>query len=303
MTPSCVDTNAPGEKDELCNPPELMIRRIINRKRAESSLADAALLILFPRPARAGIVSADGTDSGSWNYLGSSQGASGSLSWDTSNYSDGTHAIAVDPVDNAGNYSNYYSGAAEQSSYLVDHNAPTTTLLLNGQAPNSGTYTYPVTATLVASDGTGSGIAGSFYNYFGANYLTYTGSSFPIYWTGIHTIPVKYYSFDNASNTEVVHTVFVKVKPPAKTYSITQKISTKASKPLGSVVLSYIGLHCAKASCLFTGIAPGAAVTFTETPKSGSRPFKHWVVNGVVGPSTPDLNITISKNTTVVAVY
>ena len=38
------------------------------------------------------------------------------------------------------------------------------------------------------------------------------------------------------------------MKPPKKTYSITQKITTKSSKALGSVVLSYDGLHCAAAS-------------------------------------------------------
>ena len=45
----------------------------------------------------------NGTDSGSWNYIGYSSGASGSFNWNTAGYTDGTHLIAADPQDYAGN--------------------------------------------------------------------------------------------------------------------------------------------------------------------------------------------------------
>ena len=107
--------------------------------------------------------------------------------------------------------SDYYTSGASQFSYLLDRTAPTTTLLLNGKAPTSGTYTYPVTATLVASDGAvGSGVAETFYNYFGSNYLTYASPSFEIYSTGTHTIPAQVLQRRRTNNAEIVHTTAVK---------------------------------------------------------------------------------------------
>ena len=244
----------------------------------------------------------DGSDSGSWVDLGSSTGASGHLDWNTSGYSEGVHAVAVDPWDNAGNVSDYYTSAKSKSSFVIDRTPPVSTLTLNGHAPTSGVYTYPVTAALTASDpAPGTGIASTSYRIDKGPLTLYKGP-FKIYSAGAGVHTVYYYSVDKAGNVEATKSVSVSVTPPAKTYKLTQEISKASGKVLGTVGISYAGLTCKLSKCVYSGIVPKVAVKFTEAPTESAHAFSHWVVNGKTAKGR-SIVVTINANTTVQAVY
>jgi Divergent InlB B-repeat domain len=52
----------------------------------------------------------------------------------------------------------------------------------------------------------------------------------------------------------------------------------------------------------YSSVAHGAAIKFTETPKSGHH-FVKWLVNGVAKGNATTLSVVVNANTTVAAVY
>src|SRR6266498_2786793 len=109
-----------------------------------------------------------------------------------------------------------------QATPPPDTTAPNTTIACNGSACDPAGYAGSVTVTLSASDGSGWGVAKTFYTTDGS---TPTQSS-PVY-TGPFqlsqpaTVTVKFFSTDIAGNVEAVNTQQIKVLPPPTTVSLT----------------------------------------------------------------------------------
>jgi|GEM_PF-987912 len=139
----------------------------------------------------------DGTNSGIWNFLGSSAGASGNLSWSTSGLADGVHLVSADPQDVAGNFLAYVNNHNTAVPLTLDKTAPHTTATLSG-TQNGGVYVTPVQVTLNASDNL-SGVASTVYQVDGGAVTTYV-APFTVSGNGAHT--VTFHSTDNAGNAE-----------------------------------------------------------------------------------------------------
>jgi len=101
---------------------------------------------------------------------------------------------------------------------------------------------------------------------------------------------------------EATHSFTVKVKPPAKTFALTDTITKSGSTVDGSIAMNYAGLVCSQAKCAYKGIVPNVTVVFTETAKSSKHPFVKWMVNGAKRTGT-SVSVKITKKTTVAAVY
>ena len=61
----------------------------------------------------------DGSDSGTWNSLGSITGSSGTVSWNTAGYENGTHRIALHIQDNADNWNIPLAGLQPKVTYGI----------------------------------------------------------------------------------------------------------------------------------------------------------------------------------------
>ncbi len=156
--------------------------------------------------------------SGNWTKIGSTNGASGSVSWNTSGYSDGVHLISAIPTDRAGNRQNCAppSETTACASFRVDHTAPSTLLLLNHKPPVNSAYTYPLLVSLSSYDGPkGGGVKHRYYSLDGSAFKVYS-SSFEIKSATPSPHVIRYYSTDNAGNKEITRTRKVTVvKPPS----------------------------------------------------------------------------------------
>jgi hypothetical protein len=118
---------------------------------------------------------------------------------------EGSHAIYYNATDYLGN-----SEAANSKVVIVDKTAPDTTIGFG--TPTAGTAITIINSsteiTLTPDDGTGSGVAETFYSIGIDPFTLYTG---PFTLSGRlsdqHTI--QYYSVDNVDNTEIVKTEIV----------------------------------------------------------------------------------------------
>jgi hypothetical protein len=101
-----------------------------------------------------------------------------------------------------------------------DTTPPATTASLAGTAGSAGWYRSAVTVTLSASDGGGSGVAGTWYRVDGAAWVAYA-APFTIGSQGAHT--VQYYSKDKAGNQEATRSAAVRIDtlPPATSHALT----------------------------------------------------------------------------------
>ncbi len=102
----------------------------------------------------------------------------------------------------------------------VDQDAPMTAAFLSGQQGTNGSYTGPVTVTLIATDIDGpSDIASTSYNIDGGSTNAYT-TPFTVSVDGIHTI--EFGSVDKAGNVETPRpsqTIEIDATPPVITVS------------------------------------------------------------------------------------
>jgi PKD repeat protein len=121
---------------------------------------------------------------------------------------EGKHTVSFRATDEAGNVED-----AKSVEVVIDLTAPTTSAALNPAQPDkkSGTYKQPVQITLTATDGSGSGIAGSEYRINGGVWQAYA-APFTISADGQST--VEYRSRDRAGNVEAVESVVLKIKKP-----------------------------------------------------------------------------------------
>ncbi|MDG6220340.1 MAG: hypothetical protein QCI38_02690, partial [Candidatus Thermoplasmatota archaeon] len=137
-------------------------------------------------------------DGGSWNTYSSSI-----------TIGHGMHVLEARAMDKAGN-----NGTIAITNINVDTNRPVTTHSIAGTLEDGGWYTTNVEVTLDAQEPNpnGSGIAQTRYRIGGVTY-TYTG---PFIISSDGTWELRYWSIDNAGNTEAQNIITVKVdkNPP-----------------------------------------------------------------------------------------
>ncbi|MBN2335676.1 hypothetical protein JXL21_08955 [Candidatus Bathyarchaeota archaeon] len=124
---------------------------------------------------------------------------------------DGDHLIEYRSVDNLGNREETQSEAV-----TLDNTPPETSMSVGDPKhidPPDVYVTSGTPLTLSASDGAGSGVAGTWYSVDGGLYVPYTGA-FSLAGEGTHT--VSFYSVDNlgAIETPLTDTVIVDDTPP-----------------------------------------------------------------------------------------
>ena len=120
----------------------------------------------------------------------------------------GTHYVEFLTEDVAGNFS------GEGIDYVyIDEVAPVATATLSGTLLSGGVYDTPVKVTLSATDNY-SGVASTHYFIDGGATTTYS-APFTISALGSHT--VKFYSVDNAGNTEATKSVTFTIASPTTT--------------------------------------------------------------------------------------
>ncbi len=108
---------------------------------------------------------------------------------------DGDHTVSFWSVDGAGN-----TESANTVHVKIDTTAPTTTATYsNSYVPGSWTN-QTVSVTLHPGDGTGSGVAHTYYTIDSGGTQTYNNAAFDVSGEGTHTI--TYWSVDNVGNTE-----------------------------------------------------------------------------------------------------
>jgi Chitobiase/beta-hexosaminidase C-terminal domain len=140
----------------------------------------------------------------------------------------GTTTVKFFSVDNTGN-----AESVKSQTVQIDSPAPTTTVSCNSATCSTGWYTaVPVSVTLSAKDNNnGSGVKATAYTTDGTNPQT---SSTAIPYTGpfnvSQTTTVKYYSIDNAANSEAVKSQVIQIDAIAPTVSITSPASGPASR-------------------------------------------------------------------------
>jgi hypothetical protein len=125
-------------------------------------------------------------------------------------------------TDSAGN-----TEQVKSQQIQVDTTPPVTTAACNSAACSGGWYNAAVTVSLVATDG-GSGVSKTYYTTNGSTPTTsstvYAG---PFKVTG--TTTVKFFSVDNAGNTEQVESQLVQIDTVAPTTTITCNSAACAS--------------------------------------------------------------------------
>jgi outer membrane protein assembly factor BamB len=137
---------------------------------------------------------------------------------------DGTHPVNFWSVDAAGNSNNSYTVMIR-----IDATAPLTQAAATGPMGTNGWYRASVQVSLTASDNL-SGMANSYYTVDGGATQTYAG----VFWvagTGTHTI--KYWSMDQANNTETQRTLMVGIDTsgPVITAATNPSSGTKRGAP------------------------------------------------------------------------
>jgi peptidoglycan/xylan/chitin deacetylase (PgdA/CDA1 family) len=122
-----------------------------------------------------------------------------------------TTTVKYRAYDNAGNAEVVNSQAVQ-----IDTTPPTSSMSCNGSAC-SGLYNGPVSVSLSASDGSGSGPAAIYYTTDGS---TPAATSADLYLGTFQisaTATVKYFAVDNAGNVEAVNSQTISVTPPGVT--------------------------------------------------------------------------------------
>jgi photosystem II stability/assembly factor-like uncharacterized protein len=119
----------------------------------------------------------------------------------------GSHTIAYWSVDRVGNTSTPTSGFVN-----IDSGAPTTSAVGLQSDDHSGWRTTAGTVSLSAGDGSGSGVASTYYTIDGGSRQTY-GAPFTVSASGSHTI--AYWSVDTAGNAETTTTGYVNIDTTA----------------------------------------------------------------------------------------
>ena len=173
--------------------------------------------------------------------------------------SDGVHNFEFWSVDQAGNTETHQTQIVK-----IDANAPVTQASVSGTAGANDWYRSAVQVSLSAVDN-GSGVQNSFYRIDGGVVQTYAGT-FSLSAVGQHT--VEYWSVDNVNNTEVPHSLVLKIDTSAPFVTATANPST-ASKSPRPVTVTISG----KATDVLSGVSSASYSVIDEygvTQPSGS---------------------------------
>jgi hypothetical protein len=191
---------------------------------------------------------------------GSTQTYSGTFSIS----SDGVHTVEFWSADVAGNTETRQSVIVK-----IDANAPITQASVSGTAGTNDWYRSAVQVSLSAAD-IGSGVQNSYYRIDGGAVQTYAGT-FSLSAVGQHT--VEYWSVDNVNNTEVSHSLVVKIDTSAPVVSATANPATASKSPrpvtvtiTGSVTDGLSGVSSASYSVIdeYGVTQPSGSVTLQE---------------------------------------
>lgn len=136
--------------------------------------------------------------------------------------SDGVYGIEFWSVDRAGN-----TEAHQNRTVRIDSTAPVTQASVSGTVGTNNWYRSAVQVSLSASDSV-SGVQNSFYRIDGGATQTYAGP-FVISTLGQHTI--EYWSVDHVNNTEVTHSLAVKIDSVAPVVTATANPPTAGKGP------------------------------------------------------------------------
>jgi outer membrane protein assembly factor BamB len=136
--------------------------------------------------------------------------------------SDGVYNIEFWSVDVAGN-----TEAHKTRTVRIDSTAPVTQASVSGTVGTNNWYRSAVQVSLSVSDNV-SGVQNSFYRIDGGATQTYAGP-FVISTLGQHTI--EYWSVDHVNNTEVTHSLVVKIDTVAPVITATANPPTAGKGP------------------------------------------------------------------------
>jgi len=173
----------------------------------------------------------------------------------------GTHTVEYWSEDVAGNVE-----TPSTRTLKIDSSAPVTTASASGTVGTNGWYRSAVQVSLSATDNL-SGVLGSFYRIDGGGTQTYA-NPFAFSTPGQHTI--DYWSRDNVNNTEVPHTLLVKIDTvaPVVTAAANPSTAPKGPKPVnvtvtGSVTDAVSGVSNASYNVIdeYGTMQPSGAVT------------------------------------------
>jgi outer membrane protein assembly factor BamB len=135
---------------------------------------------------------------------------------------DGVHNVEFWSVDVAGNTETHQTRIVK-----IDATAPTTQASVSGAAGANGWYSSAVQVSLSSSDNV-SGVQNSYYRIDGGAIQTYSGP-FTLSTAGEHM--VDYLSVDNTNNTEVPHSLVVKIDTSVPLVSATANPATAGKSP------------------------------------------------------------------------
>ena len=135
---------------------------------------------------------------------------------------DGVHNVEFWSVDVAGNSETHQTRIVK-----IDATAPTTQASVSGAAGANGWYSSAVQVSLSSSDNV-SGVQNSYYRIDGGAIQTYSGP-FTLSAAGEHM--VDYLSVDNTNNTEVPHSLVVKIDTSAPLVTATANPATAGKSP------------------------------------------------------------------------
>jgi hypothetical protein len=119
---------------------------------------------------------------------------------------EGIHTVEFYSIDVAGNIE-----AAQKIYIKIDFTPPTTSREIQGTLGNEGWYTSSITITLTSTDAT-SEVNATYFSIDNNPWQKYNGP-FNLTSDGIHTI--RYYTIDNAGNSEPENTLTVKIDKTA----------------------------------------------------------------------------------------
>lgn len=177
--------------------------------------------------------------------------------------SEGTHTIEYYATDNASNIE-----TTKSSSFKIDKTAPSTAHSLSGTSGSNGWYISDVTVSLSPSDAT-SGAANTYYQINSG--ATQTGTSILLTSSGTYTI--KYWSADNAGNSEQDSSVTVKIDKGKPTVSLGSP-SADATLDTNTPTLSWTGSDDASGISYYEVLVDNnnnfASPEFTKTTASTS---------------------------------
>ncbi len=164
----------------------------------------------------------------------------------------GSHNVSITLTDQ---YDNSTLGTATATAVA----APVTTAALS-PAPVNGEYQNPTTVTLSTRDGSGPGVAATYYQVDAGAYQTYS-APFAVSGTGNHT--VNYYSVDTQGNTEQTETATFLITPPPTT---TASVSPAA-------VNGYYNINPTVTLTANDGSGPGVQTTFYQIDNGGYQTY------------------------------